>query len=92
VFFRHNDPEILTTLQNLAAIHRERGQYNLSMKYLADAIDAVPVREPIRELWRATLFQDSASLHLRSGKARAAKEASLHALAILGFCCSNETL
>lgn len=78
-----NDPEILTTLQNLAAIHRERGQYNLSMKYLSDAIAAVPVPEPVRDVWRATVLQDSASLHLLGGKLKAAKETSLRALAIL---------
>jgi hypothetical protein len=53
------------------------------MKYLADAIAAVPVQEPIREVWRATVLQDSASLHLRSGKLKAAKKASLRALAIV---------
>jgi tetratricopeptide (TPR) repeat protein len=81
--FEANDPEILTTLQNLAAIHRERGQYSLSMKYLREAIRAAPIREPTGDVWRATVLQDSASLHLRSGNVKAAKDASLRALAIV---------
>jgi tetratricopeptide (TPR) repeat protein len=77
------NPEILTTLQNLAAIHRERGQYSLSTKYLTKAIDAVPIQEPTRDLWRAMVLQDSAALHLQSGNLKAAKAASLRALAIV---------
>ena len=78
-----NDPEILTTLQNLAAIHRQRGQYSLSMNYLREAIRAIPTQEAAADVWRATVLQDSASLHLRSGDVKAAKDASLGALAIV---------
>jgi tetratricopeptide (TPR) repeat protein len=75
--------EILTTLQNLAAIHRERGQYSLSIKYLTEAIDSAPIEEPTRDVWRAMVLQDSAFLHLRSGDVKAAKTATLHAVAIV---------
>jgi tetratricopeptide (TPR) repeat protein len=78
-----NDPEILSTLQNLAALHRERGKYSLSTKYLTEAIDSVPIEGSTRDIWRATVLQDSAFLHLGSGNVKAAKRASLRALAIV---------
>ena len=35
---RPDDPEILTTLQNLAAIHHDRGHYQLATKYAEAAL------------------------------------------------------
>jgi tetratricopeptide (TPR) repeat protein len=78
-----NDAEILTTLHNLASIHRELGQYSLSTKYLTEAIASLPIQEPTRQVWRATVLQDAAFVHLRSGNVKAAKHASLRALAIV---------
>ena len=80
---RPDDPEILTTLQNLAVIHQDRGHYQLATKYLTQAIAAAAEGEPMRDLWRARVLHNTASVQINAGKPKAARKASLRALAIL---------
>jgi tetratricopeptide (TPR) repeat protein len=80
---RPDDPEILTTLQNPAAIHHDRGHYQLATKYLMQAISAAAEGEPMRDLWRARVLHNTASVQINAGKPKAARETSLRALAIL---------
>ena len=73
-------PEVVTTLLNLAAIHRERGQFDVAGKYMNEARAADPFRLQKHLKWSIIDLQNKAFLDMANGKPAAARKSLLQAL------------
>lgn len=74
-----SDPEVITTLQNLAMIHREQGHDGPARKYAEEALAALVNGRPARQ-WQTATLLSVARLHLAAGKPKAARKELLRAL------------